>query len=58
MRMPKQKPQDEQTPHQPVIAISPETERVLQALEQGKRSQILPMPKQTRTRDWTADEPA
>jgi hypothetical protein len=58
MRVPKQKTQNEDKPYQPVIAISPEAERVLQALEQGKRSQILPMPKQTRTRDWIPDEPA
>jgi hypothetical protein len=58
MYIPKLNVQDNKPQYQPVIEVSPETERVLQALEQGKRSQITPMPWPTQRRDWEPRESA
>ncbi len=58
MRLPRLTNQEDEPQYQPVLAVSPETERVLQALEQGHRSQILPMPPVSRRRDWEPRESA
>jgi hypothetical protein len=58
MRLPRANHQEDKPLYQPLIALSPETERVLQALEQGQRSQILPMPPQPRQPDWEPRESA
>ncbi|MBZ0300677.1 MAG: hypothetical protein K8J31_13090 [Anaerolineae bacterium] len=41
----------EQTPRRGVTDLSPETERILQALERGQRSEIQPMRPATVRRD-------
>jgi hypothetical protein len=58
MYKPKLVVQDDAPEYQLVIAISPDTERVLQALEQGQRSKISPMPFPAQRRDQEPRESA
>ena len=50
--------QEDESQPRSSIDLSPETVRVLQALEQGKRSQIIPMQWPVERRDWKPRESA
>jgi len=58
MHIPRLNIQQDEPEYQPLIAVSPETESVLQALEQGQRSKITPMPWPTPRRDREPRESA